>query len=198
MGLIAIFCILIAQIPTVFAQEFSWQGVQLQTVVGGEVPVYKKTLSIRANIAHFCIPKNNTHMFFSYAGIKWNIAEWVWISPQIGATLNWGPEEQEAFIVSLWINFSFFKDKLNIFLEGDVYLNAKISDYYGYYSVDYNFHNNFGAGIQAEQVNKGVMFGPHIGIMLKYWSLQVQYYTGVQKNINYGHTFRIFTMLYFN
>lgn len=197
MSLIVLSCIMLTQTTSASAQEFSWQGVQLQTVIGGEIPLYKKALALRANVTHFCIPKNNLYMFFSYAGIKWNIADWIWISPQVGVVLNWGEDSHEAFIASLWINFSFFKGKFTIFLEGETYLNNEISDYYGYYSLDYNFHKNFGLGIHAEQVNKGVMFGPHIGMFHKIWSLQVQYYIGAQEDINFGHAIRIFTMLYF-
>jgi len=178
------------------AENFPWKGSQVMFSVGGAVEMIENKLFVRGSGIYFWVPENGLNMFFVYFGPKWQIADWIWIAPQVGFAGNWTLNSKDAADFSLWTGLSFFQSRLTVFLEGDAIVNHDQQDYYGYYSIDYNPLSWLNAGIQGEQINKGVMFGPHLGYTNGPLHLEVQYYAGFQQS-NKGHTIRFFTRLFF-
>ena len=178
------------------AKEFSWQGTQVLAVAGGAIELIEKKLSLIGSAVFFWVPESGVNLFFFYFGPKWQIADWIWIAPQVGLAGHWDADGKDAADFSLWIGLSFFDSQFTIFLEGDAIINADQKDYYGFYSIDYNPLDWFNAGIHGEQINEGIQFGPHVGFTKGPWHLEIQHYTGLQ-DVNYGHTVRILTKLFF-
>jgi len=193
------------------AKEFPWQGAQIQTVVGGEAtilsedlklddpsaPVVKKPVLAWRGSAHLLwIPESGTAMIFTYTGPKWYATDWLWISPQGGYAGAFAPDGKDMGLVSLWLNFTMLDGLLTLFLEGDGYFNKTDKNYYGYYALDYNPLEYLNVGVHGEQVDKGVMFGPHVGFTKGPWHVGIEYYLGFQ-DINRGHNVRFVNSLYF-
>lgn len=188
------------------AKDFAWQGAQVQTVLGGAHDVIEETLFVYGQGTIFFVPNAKSYMYFAFVGVKWQVVDWFWFMPLVGYAGNWtsNPEiddPQEAVDTALRIGFSFFEGMLEIYLEGEPIFNKDIVDYYGFYSIDYIPVDWFNTGIHVEQINKGIMFGPHIGFSKKPWSIQAQYFIGLQddKKVaeNNGHALRFFNQVVF-
>ncbi len=193
-----IFIVLLCVSQTALA-EYSWRGAELMFSVESSVELGDnlaagQTLSLFGNSIAFVSPENGIHMYFAYIGPMWVITDWFWVSPLIGTGINWA--DTTAFDASLWIGFSFFEGQFTMFFEGDFLANhfKDVYDYYGFYALDYHPIKWLKLGVHGEQIEKGVMFGPHFGLNKPDtpWSFDVQYYFGVQKE-NKGHTFRVKT-----
>ena len=194
---LVIICLIYLILPiSASAKHFSWQGAQVQTVAGGGIELIEKTLTLRGSATYFWVPEKGVNMFFTYFGPKWQIADWIWVAPLVGLAGNWTLSGKVAADLSLWTGLSFFDSQLTVFLEGEAIVNEDQQDYYGYYSIDYNPLSFFNVGVQGEQVNEGIQFGPHVGFSKGPWHFEVQYYAGLQ-DVNYGHAVRIFTLLFF-
>lgn len=193
--ILALSIVLVATLTSISeGANFPWQGAQIQTAIGGSVPLHGETISIRASGALFAVPVNKTIMFFAYGGPLFAPVDWFWIAPQIGYAANWLPTD--AGIASIWVGFAFFDGRLTIFTENEAIFNHKKADYYGYHAVDYNPLDWVNIGIQAEAVNRLVMFGPHVGFSKGPFHFELQWYAGVQEE-NAGHAVRIFSSLFF-
>lgn len=177
-----------------YAKNFPWRGAELQMKIGAELPIYQKVLSANAHLAYFSVPTNDVHMYFASMGVKWNLLPWFWIKPMLGFAGNW--QGTDAFDLSFWSGSSWFGGLITTLSENDLLISGDGIDYYGYYSVDCHF-GLLNAGVQGEQINDGIMFGPHIGLFKPILrgaivlSSEIQYYLGFQ-DVNRGHAIRIF------
>lgn len=201
MKVVAVFLLVGVIISVVGAEEFEWQGTQVLTLIGGEFPIIQQKLSFRSSISYFWVPSDGTQSFFSYLGPKWNVKRWtakdsLWLAPQLGVAGNWTEDGSDAVILSLWSGTSFFKGQVALFLEGEGWLNSNQQDYYGFYSFEYTPTNYLNVGVHAEQLNKLISFGPHVGISHGGWHSELRYFAGLQED-NYGQTVRIVTALSF-
>lgn len=176
--------------------KFPWTGAQLQTVIGGKVPIFGDKIFFRGSFHTFLIPKTKCSLAFAYAGPLFVVNDWLSVAPQFGVASNWAADGDDMFLSSLWNTLSFAEEKITFFLEGDVYVDADQKDYYGYYSADYNPAPSLNFGLQAEEVNKNVIFGPHVGFTAGPWHLELQYYVGLQE-ANKGHAYRFSTSVSF-
>lgn len=176
--------------------KFPWTGAQLQTAIGGKVPISGEKIFFRGSFHTFMVPKTGCSLFFTYAGPLFVVNDWLSVAPQFGVASNWAADGDDMFLFSLWNSLSFAEGKITFFLEGDGYVDADQKDYYGYYSADYNPTASFNFGVQGEEVNKNVIFGPHAGFTAGPWHLELQYYMGFQE-ANKGHAYRFFSSISF-
>lgn len=143
-----------------------WNGAQLLTI--GAVDNLTLTedgrYAVRGSVHWFWHPQSETMLWFGYAGPRFNVSDWLWVSPQIGVAGGWNPEGGDAFLASVWAGLTPHPDVF-ILLESDVYVYGDTVDYYGYYFLDYNFKLPSGSiaiGPTFEHVNKDLILGPHV------------------------------------
>ena len=163
------------------ANAVAWAGVQSLMTIGAEHQ-FTDTVGLRGSAHYFWVPQDNLFQLFTYVGPTFSPTSWYFNSPQIGTVSGWTEDGKDAFLVSDWMSFSFQDDRITLFVEGDLYLAEELTDYYGYYAADLHVEAaNF--GIQLEQVNTDLIYGPHIGIKVGLFYGEVQYY---QMPINGG------------
>jgi len=189
---------MVVMVATVQAKEFEWQDPQVLIPIGGEVPIIEDKFSFRSSISYFRIPSAEVEQFYSYMGPKWTVKKWnkndsFWLAPQIGVVsgdkMDYG---KAALILSLWSRAVFLNGSVAVFAEAEGYLNPSQQAYYGYYCADYIFAGTVNVGVHAEQVDKTVSIGPHIGITHGSWRSELSYLAGFQES-NYGHAIRMTT-----
>lgn len=174
-----------------------WTGAQILTIGALDNVALSKdgTYAVRSSIHLFLVPESDTMLVFGYVGPRFNVGDWLWLSPQLGTAYNWDPTGGDAFLASLWIGitphtdwFFFLESDLYIYGEGDV-------DCYGYYSVDY-LVGPIGFGPTVEHINLTALFGPHVTWYTKLgpW-FSAQYYIAAQDK--FTHTVRFVTGLFF-
>ena len=193
--LIILFSVSTIENHTAKAKDFPFQGTQIQTALFADMPLVPKKLKLVVSGTYFTNPEKDVHFFFGYGGVQWQVCKWFWIAPKVGVAANWAG--QFPLIVSLWMGAAMFDGLLSAFVESEVYLNQDVRDYYGFYSLDVHPRKWFSVGIQAEQVNAGVMFGPHVEFNYKIFTFGFHYYFGAQEE-NRGHGPRIFLKLHFS
>lgn len=198
-ALVVLFTFMMAASVSAKADEFAWTGTEILTPVSGEF-AFNDQIGLRGHLTGFFKPAAKVVMAFAYVGPTFtpvsNEKFGLWISPQLAIPFGWY-EGEDAMGPSVWVNLSFFGGKLAVFLEGEVYVSFQnqLVNYYGYYAVD-GCPGAVNAGIQVEQVDAGVIFGPHIGGTIGPLHLEAQYYLGFQ-DANRGHTIRLVTGLSF-
>ena len=194
--LIVVLCIVSFTRP-VSADEspFSrWNGMQFQTNLGGRLGLVD-TLTGVTTLNHFHLPEADFSQLFWYTGVDWKPTDWLSVSPRVGMTAKFSADGQDMFLASLWLTLTPV-DYFSVFVEGDFYLNDDQYDYYGYYALDFLTGSLFNVGFQAEEVNRLVIFGAHVGTSVGVWHIEVQYYTGLQAE-NYGHSVRLLNVITF-
>jgi len=199
MKAIMVFLIAVVMVSAVEAKEkkFKWQGAQVLIPIAGEVPVIKDKLLVRSSISYIRIPSDGTEQFYSYMGPKWIVGKWTekdsfWLSPQMGVAGNRTEDGSDALILSLWGRVSCLDGRFALFIETEGYLNSSEQIYYGYYCADYNSPGAVNVGFHAEQIDRNVSIGPHIGITRDPWRSELLYFACFQED-NYGHAVRITT-----
>ncbi len=96
------------------------------------------------------------------------------LSPQCVGAFNFF-EGRQALGPSLWLTAT--KGKIGLFLEGEAYFGAQSRRaYYGYYAFDVRPAEWFNLGVQSEQTNKDLVYGPHLGFDKAILHLELQYY----------------------
>lgn len=200
-GLVAM---LLAMTANEARAEFPWQGGQVLTGVGGEVPLVSDRLALTSQAIHFWTRSN--HKGFTYVGPSWVVNNQWWIAaPLVGAAINWrdtdgnGVGDSDAAIVSLQTGLTFFDRTLTVFLEGEGYFSHDTPQYYGIYMADYCpplLDRAVCAGLNAENVDDNVQFGPHLKMQRGPWQGRVEYYAGAQDEVR-GHAVRFVNIIYF-
>jgi len=137
------------------AQDFA---PQVQTVVGA---VQERTdhLATRASTHLFWIPSDHA-MVFVYAGVIYTVNKHFWIAPQTGATINWNNEGDISPLGAVWTRMS--SKQMALFLDLELYPMQDDLVYYGYYNAEYAAAPWLGVGLQAEQVDLGLIAGLHL------------------------------------
>lgn len=126
-------------------------------------------------------PKDDTSLFFLYAGPKAQITPWLSIALQLGTVVNWKGTGDAMPLASVWGSIG-LSSHLNLFVVADIYPDFadKNVTYYGFYSIDYNGLRLVSVGAHAEQINESVNVGPHVGIPLgEHVWVQVNYHRGI-------------------
>jgi len=175
---------------TAKAEGLKWTGVQINLPISGELDL-GKGVGVRGHVSGFFVPENGTKLGFFYAGPTFvpidteNFS--LWLSPQLGTYLNWW-EGTDAFGPSLWANVSLLGGKMSVFLEGEVIFAVREENkvFYGYYALDGHPLEWLNFGGQVEQVDKNLIWGPHVGVSKGPLHLELQYYFGVDM-----HTIRV-------
>lgn len=130
-------------------------------------------------------PEDDTVLFFLYTGPRIHVTPWFSTAPQIGSVVNWAGEGDLLPLASVWnwIDFNHFHG----FVEADTYPDfaGGTVTYFGFYSIDYDRLGLIWVGAHAEQVNRNVNAGPHIGAPLgeKVW-VQANYHRGLDNGSN--------------
>lgn len=140
-----------------------WTGSQLLIIGAADnvkLDPTDDTWAMRSSVHLFWQPQTDTMLWFGYIGPRFNIASWIWMSPQIGVAGNWTPDGGDAFLASLWTGFT---PHPNIFIlcEADFNIYDEGFDYYGFYFAEWNF-GKVALGPTFEQVNKDLILGPHL------------------------------------
>jgi len=213
-----LFTILFTTVNPAKAEGLSWTGFEVLLPVSAEIEVADQ-IGIRAQMINFFVPARKVHLSFFYAGPTFTpvLIEHpdatgdpktdpppnfvLWVSPQFVGAANWyGTEDVpgDGIGPSVMLNMN-AKGKFNVFLEIEAYFPV-VADagltYYGFYSVDGAPKKWLNLGGQAEQVNDGIIFGPHVGMTKGPFHVEVQYYLGLQ-DVNRGHSIRLVTALGF-
>lgn len=177
-----------------------WTGGQLLTVGAADNVKLSEdgAYALRTSVHWFWAPKQDLNLWFGYIGPRFNIADWVWTSPQIGIAGNWDPEGGDAFLASIWTGFS-PHERLFLFVENDLYFYGEGVDYYGYYSLDWLPFSNgvsVAVGPTVEQVNADFIVGPHLSLYTKAgpW-ISAQYWVAAKSE--FSHMTRFVVGLFF-
>lgn len=191
-ALLMLLCLVVPQ-----KAQAKWTGVQILTV--GAIDNLKLSedgvFAARASAHLFWVPEADFMLWFGYAGPRFNINDWLWLSPQIGVAGNWDPSGGDAFLTSLWAGIT-PDPNVSIFLEGDFYFYGEGQwDYYGFYSLDYML-GDISVGPTFEHVNEDLILGPHVTLYTGVgpW-MSVQYYVAAKPE--FEHTVRFVTGLFF-
>lgn len=175
-----------------------WTGSQL-LFVGAADNVQlgdSDTFAMRSSVHWFWQPQTDTMLWFGYFGPKFHLADWIWMSPQVGVAGNWNPDGGDAFLTSLWTGIT-PHPRVFVFVENDFYVYGDGQwDYYGYYFADWSF-GSVAVGPTVEQVNKNFIVGPHVTLYTKSgpW-ISVQYWVAA-KTGSYDHMTRFVVGLFF-
>lgn len=189
------FCTLVSS--EVKAKDFAWQGTQIQLASVGTLNLNESgSVQLRGQFTGFFVPSSDVVMAFLYVGPVFNIHEAFWVAPQLGSAHGWFPKGQDAADFSVWLGGTLANGWFSYFVESDLITEFSTVEYYGYYAVDLNTQRlPFNHGLQGEQANGGIMFGPHTGYTIAGQNmslhLELQYYVGVQDD-NFGHAVRAF------
>jgi hypothetical protein len=169
--------------------KYLYTGTQIQTNLHFKGELVPEKLDLKLSGVYLTVPDAKVHNGFVYAGVEIPVGEHFWVGPRFGVAINWGG--QFPTILSLSMGASLFKGKLALFAIGEGLLSEEIQDYFGYYEAGIKLTPWISFGVQAEQVNKSVIFGPHLYFHYKTLTVGMQYYFGFQKACE-GHAVRIF------
>lgn len=199
-ALLAAFALFIS-VPDAKA-DMPWQPVSFQGWFDATVcqlKPEKANLRFTGNI--FSVPENDLNQVVLYLGPLITLNETTKLALHAGYGYAAAPGPNAKFVLgSVWL-FKDFTPKVSSFFESDVNRYTEGSEwfYYGYYTVDRNFPDTgtakWNLGIQGEQLDKGIMFGPHAGVNIRKLHLELQYYAGLQ-DANKGHTCRLMGILF--
>lgn len=175
-----------------------WNGSQLLIVGAADNVKLDKdddTFALRSSVHWFWQPQSDTMLWFGYIGPRFNIADWIWTSPQIGVAGNWTPNGGDAFLMSLWTGLTPLKN-IFILIESDVYVYEDGGlDYYGFYFAEWNF-GKVALGPTFEQVNKDLILGPHVTLYTDVGPfISAQYWVAAKKD--FEHMARFVVGLFF-
>jgi len=169
--------------------KYLYTGTQIQTNLHFKGELVPKKLDLKISGIYLTIPDAKVHNGFVYAGVEIPIGDHFWIGPRFGVALNWGGHFPT--ILSLSMGASLFKGKLALLAIGDGYVSEDIQDFYGYYEAGIKLVSWMTFGVQAEQMNKAVTFGPHLLFHYKTITVGLQYFFGFQEECE-GHAVRLF------
>lgn len=199
-------------------EEYPYLGTQMQITISGDYglcmsdstfdgtffgddengdPIEMAIFGVRGHASYFSIPSAQVHQGFVYFGPFWLITPYFWVSPHVGAVAGWGPELDDGFLASLWLNFEFSGEDhvLAVFAESDIYVFDDYQDYYSFASIDWKTFD-FNLGLHTEGVNELFTIGPHFGFTILPFKFEAQYHIGFQED-NKGQSVRIITSLMF-
>jgi hypothetical protein len=153
-------------------------------------------MSWRASGTLFFIPSNDTSIYFIYTGPVFNLADWLWVAPQLGYAGNWTKDAEDAADFSMWMGANLPNGLGALFAESEAITDGGQTDFYGFYSYTWQAKDSpVNLGVQAEFVNKDGIAGPHIGISKGAWHFEVQFFRPLKdENLN---IFRLSTFLNF-
>ncbi|KKU32724.1 MAG: hypothetical protein UX57_C0011G0007 [Candidatus Uhrbacteria bacterium GW2011_GWE2_46_68] len=165
---------------------------QVQIAAGADAPIANH-LYVRASTHLFWLPGDHA-MTFAYTGVIYSVSDHFWVAPQIGVVANWNNKGDIAPLGAVWAQVS--NDDLRFFFDVELFPTTNNLVFYGYYNAEWMANFWFGIGLQGEQVDLNVMYGPHLAFALSN-TLVISpeyYYDPINKN----HTFRWVTILTLN
>ena len=176
------------------AEDFQWKGVQACLLVDADFKEWGNwTLNTRtiyfAKLTDFGDGKSFLHL-----GPKLWLNEYDWIALQVGLAGNRKHERENetirenAFLYIVKANFAFFDNRLIYYLQAEGYQSSE-PEHYAYSSLSYRFADWISAGIQVEEVNSFVQYGPGVSLKQGNFSLKFKYFVGFQDKP--GDTVRI-------
>jgi hypothetical protein len=172
-----VFSILLVFFAGTARAELRWNDIEVVFMNGASIPLNEeKTVSLDGYASLYWVPGARDTLYFLYLGPGFMAADWLWLSPKAGLIGNWVDGNKAAFMFSGQAALFFFDGQFDGLIEADMVLYPGKIGYYGYYSGNWNPKPWLNLGIQAEQVNLGIMAGPHVGIKKAPWSLEIQYY----------------------
>ncbi len=169
------------------AQGAEYAGTQVMTVLGNTLDM-SEAVSLNLSAVDFWIPSDGTRIVFAYLGPSWNVTEYFWLSPQIGYAGGWTVDGADAFILALSGGASL--GPVDFYTGANWIGNSAGGDYFGVYRARYGLPSHAHLGLQAEQVNRVTMFGPHVSLTKDKWTGEFGYYVDVGHSPN-RHAFRI-------
>lgn len=174
--------------PNAFAEEgtFDWRGPEIDGYINLSFPI-RENSDFLIYLEGFGVCDSGYIMSIAQLGVSQRFADWYAVSAMVGMAGNF-PEDRTSFMVGFANTFTFARGGLTLFLNPNALVAHDALVYYGIYALDFHW-NGVNAGMNAEQINTGVMFGPHIGYTVSIWRFEAQYRMGVQEE-NYGHTVR--------
>ncbi|MFH1314918.1 MAG: hypothetical protein ABIH67_00815 [Candidatus Uhrbacteria bacterium] len=185
----------------------AWAGFEIQPYLATQVPVIQDRLAITATLIYFGNSSSKDSLGYAYFGPSFLPADWVTISPMIGLVNGWFEYEFKVngeietkpapgFIASLWIEFSFEQERLEISAQIDGYFNHELkqAELYCFYKASYLIKPYLNVGLQAEQVYQSIILGPHIGTTFGPFHTELQYYLVPETS---AHSLRLVTGLGF-
>ncbi|MFH1142151.1 MAG: hypothetical protein V1695_00395 [Candidatus Uhrbacteria bacterium] len=184
-----------------------WAGFEIQPYLATQIPVVKDRLAVRSVLVYFGNSSSKASIGYAYFGPSFLPADWVTISPMIGLVNGWFEYEFEingetetrsapGFIASLWMDFNFEHEHVQISAQIDGYFNHELkqAELYCFYRASYLIKPYLNVGIQAEQVYQSIILGPHLGTTFGPFHAELQYYLVPETS---AHSLRLVTGLGF-
>jgi len=184
-----------------------WAGFEVQPYLATQIPVIQDRVAVRATLVYFGNSSSKDSIGYAYFGPSFLPADWVTITPMIGLINGWFAYEFEVdgeietkpapgFIGSLWIEFNFEREHVQISAQIDGYFNHELeqAELYGFYRASYLIKPYLNVGLQAEQVYQNIILGPHLGTTLGPFHAELQYYLIPETS---AHSLRLVTGLGF-
>lgn len=137
-----------------------WTGTQLM-VNGNGSTVYGGT-KLTGAVTYFYVSAEPKTFVFAYGGAEWVMPGGIAVNPQLGIVGGWF-DGHDGFIQAVTFSGR-LGSSLDWLADAEHLAHAGARDYYGYYRLDWR-GDGLRLGLHAEQVNRIVRVGPHIGFV---------------------------------
>lgn len=164
-------------------------GVQLDLVLGMDIPTSREDLSVPIMVEFFYNQSSGDIMPFLMGGVGWNPVRWYRMDGIVGLVGNF-PTDRTSFMVTWGNRFSLWEGEIVLVANLNLVVARDSVTYFGVYSVDWAGDEEINIGFRAEQIDELVTFGPRVGVTIEEFHFEVQYRYGAQEE-NQGHALRL-------
>ncbi len=144
--------------------------IQSQLAISGQVVILWNTLGDSAVV-------------IIYNGVRFDVVSWYSLYVRFGITAN-RPSDLFGFDISLRHDLSLLNNVISFSFQTDMIFHSEGYTYYGFYRLSVDC-GPLDLGVDAEQIDSSVYFGPHLGFDLGPIHTEIQYFNRLSGDPSY-------------